>query len=105
MKKEATIDRRQRVLIANVLQSMPIHLLSAVNPPSYVISKLHKSFAQLFWSSSIGGTSRHWASWNTLCISCKEGGIGFRFLHDVSKHSFASCGGLFELSQACGALL
>ncbi|XP_019257606.1 PREDICTED: uncharacterized protein LOC109235807 [Nicotiana attenuata] len=76
------------VLIAHVLQSMPIHLLSAVNPPSYVINKLHKLFAQFFWSSSIGGSSRHWASWNTLRMPCEEGGIGFRSLHDVSKALF-----------------
>ncbi|XP_019242071.1 PREDICTED: uncharacterized protein LOC109222124 [Nicotiana attenuata] len=42
------------VLISNVLQSMPIHLLSAVNPPKYVITRLHKIFAQFFWSSAVG---------------------------------------------------
>ncbi|XP_019253806.1 PREDICTED: uncharacterized protein LOC109232489 [Nicotiana attenuata] len=77
------------VLIAHVLQSMPIHLLSVVNPPNYVINRLHKIFAQFFWSSSIGGTSRHWASWNTLCMPVEEGGIGFRSLHDVSKALFS----------------
>nr|XP_016435378.1 PREDICTED: uncharacterized protein LOC107761647 [Nicotiana tabacum] len=71
------------VLIFHVLQSMPIHLLSAVNPPNNVINKLHKIFAQFFWSSSIGGSSRHWGSWNNLCMPCDEGGIDFRSLHDV----------------------
>uniref|UniRef100_A0A1U7WDE5 Uncharacterized protein LOC104227439 n=1 Tax=Nicotiana sylvestris TaxID=4096 RepID=A0A1U7WDE5_NICSY len=70
------------VLISHVLQSMPMHLLSAVNPPKYVINRLHKLFAQFFWSSSVGGTNRHWASWNTLCMPLEEGGIGFRSLHD-----------------------
>ncbi|XP_075096329.1 uncharacterized protein LOC142174435 [Nicotiana tabacum] len=73
------------VLISHVLQSMPMHLLSAVNPPKYVINRLHKLFAQFFWSSAVGGTSRHWASWNTLCMPVEEGGIGFRSLHDVTK--------------------
>nr|XP_016434507.1 PREDICTED: uncharacterized protein LOC107760901 [Nicotiana tabacum] len=36
------------VLIYHVLQSMPIDLLSVVNPPNNVISKLHKIFAQFF---------------------------------------------------------
>ncbi|XP_019240114.1 PREDICTED: uncharacterized protein LOC109220105 [Nicotiana attenuata] len=76
------------VLISSILQSLPIHLLSAVNPPNYVINKLHKLFAQFFWSSSVGGNSRHWASWNTLCMPYDEGGIGFRSLHDVSKALF-----------------
>nr|XP_016435260.1 PREDICTED: uncharacterized protein LOC107761549 [Nicotiana tabacum] len=76
------------ILISHVLQSMPIHLLSAVNPPHYVINKIHKIFAQFFWSSTIRGNSRHWASWNSLCMPCDEGGIGFRSLHDVSRALF-----------------
>ncbi|XP_070010394.1 uncharacterized protein [Nicotiana sylvestris] len=36
-----------------------------------------------------GGTSRHWASWNTLCMPVEEGGIGFRSLHDVGKALFS----------------
>nr|XP_016509454.1 PREDICTED: uncharacterized protein LOC107826922 [Nicotiana tabacum] len=76
------------VLISHVLQSMPMHLLSTVNPPKYVINRLHKLFAQFFWSSTVGGTSRHWASWNTSCMPVEEGGIGFRSLHDVAKALF-----------------
>ncbi|XP_075109246.1 uncharacterized protein LOC142181032 [Nicotiana tabacum] len=76
------------VLISHVLQSMPMHLLSVVNPPKYVINRLHKLFAQFLWSSTVGGTSRHWASWNTLCMPVEEGGIGFRSLHDVTKALF-----------------
>ncbi|XP_070017599.1 uncharacterized protein [Nicotiana sylvestris] len=33
---------------------------------------------KFFWSSTVGGTSRHWASWNTLCMPVEKGGIGFR---------------------------
>ncbi|XP_075099288.1 uncharacterized protein LOC142176117 [Nicotiana tabacum] len=77
------------VLISHVLQSMPMHLLSAVNPSKYVINRLHKLFAQFFWSSSVGGNSRHWALWNTLCMPVEEGGIGFRSLHDVAKALFS----------------
>ncbi|XP_019252907.1 PREDICTED: uncharacterized protein LOC109231725 [Nicotiana attenuata] len=72
------------VLISHILQSMPIHLLSAVNPPAYVINKLHKIFAQFFWCSSVGVANRHWASWGTLCLPCEEGGVGFRSLHDMA---------------------
>ncbi|XP_070015948.1 uncharacterized protein [Nicotiana sylvestris] len=93
------------VLISHVLQSMPMHLLSVVNPPNYVINRLHKLFAQFFWSSSVGGTSRHWASWNTLCMPVEEGGIGFRSLHDVAKALFSklwSWGTIFLVPQDFG---
>ncbi|XP_075092316.1 uncharacterized protein LOC142172566 [Nicotiana tabacum] len=52
-------------------------------------SWLHKLFAQFFWSSTVGGTSRNWASWNTLCMPVEKGGIGFRSLHDVTKALFS----------------
>nr|XP_009782874.1 PREDICTED: uncharacterized protein LOC104231558 [Nicotiana sylvestris] len=88
------------VLISHVLQSMPMHLLSAVNPPNYVINRLHRLFAQFFWSSSVGGTSRHWASWNTLCMPVEEGGIGFRSLHDVAKALFSKLWWNFRTKQS-----
>nr|XP_009757417.1 PREDICTED: uncharacterized protein LOC104210257 [Nicotiana sylvestris] len=46
------------VLISHVIQSISIHLLSAVNAPAFVINKLHKLMARFFWSSSIEGGSR-----------------------------------------------
>ncbi|XP_019258573.1 PREDICTED: uncharacterized protein LOC109236798 [Nicotiana attenuata] len=52
------------------------------------VGRQHKIFAQFFWSSYVRGSSRHWASWNTLCMPCEEGGIGFRSLHDASKALF-----------------
>ncbi|XP_075080326.1 uncharacterized protein LOC142165846 [Nicotiana tabacum] len=76
------------VLINHVLQRMPIHLLSAVNPPASVINKLYKMIAQFFWSNSIGGKARHWASWDSLCLPKEEGGPGFRSLHDMSRALF-----------------
>ncbi|KAF3651406.1 hypothetical protein FXO37_18018 [Capsicum annuum] len=72
-----------------ILQSMPIHLLSAVDPPDYAIEKLHKIFAQFFWSNSVGDRSRHWAKWLELCLPQDEGGLGFRSMFDVSKALFA----------------
>nr|XP_009783905.1 PREDICTED: uncharacterized protein LOC104232411 [Nicotiana sylvestris] len=86
--KVERITEGRAILIANVLQSIPMHMLSAVNPPSYVINKLHSIFAMFFWSSNVGGSTRHWASWTNLCMPFEEGGIGFRSLHDVSKALF-----------------
>lgn len=76
------------LIISNMLQSMSIHLLSVVNPPPNVINRIHKIFAQFFWCNSVGGSSRHWASWNTLCFPCEEGSVGFRSLHDMSTTLF-----------------
>lgn len=36
------------VLIAHILQSMPIYLMSAINPPKRVINQIHKILAKFF---------------------------------------------------------
>ncbi|XP_075086276.1 uncharacterized protein LOC142168987 [Nicotiana tabacum] len=76
-------------VISHMLNSMPIHLLSVVNLPAYVINQLQKMFARFYWSNSGNGRARHWASWDNLCLPKSEGGMGFRSLHDVSKVLFA----------------
>ncbi|XP_060182976.1 uncharacterized protein LOC132612923 [Lycium barbarum] len=75
------------ILIKHVLR-MSIHMLLAVNPPIRIIRRIHKMFAQFFWSNTIGGKSRHWVAWNKLCVPTPEGGLGFRSLHDVSLALF-----------------
>ncbi|KAK6780605.1 hypothetical protein RDI58_022789 [Solanum bulbocastanum] len=49
-------------LIKHVLQSMPIHLLSACDPPSGVIANLHRIFAKFFRSNSVEKSSKHWTN-------------------------------------------
>ncbi|XP_075076323.1 uncharacterized protein LOC142162983 [Nicotiana tabacum] len=93
-------DETSLMLIMQVLNAFEVASRQLVNKTKSVVflhhltdmevsTRLHKLFAQFFWSSSVGGTSRHWASWNTLCMSVEEGGIGFRSLHDVAKALFS----------------
>lgn len=50
------------ILIAYVLQSMPIYLMFAINPLKRVIEQIHKIFAKFFWGN-IGGTKgKHWVA-------------------------------------------
>ncbi|XP_060211977.1 uncharacterized protein LOC132639556 [Lycium barbarum] len=69
--------------------AMPIHLLSAMDAPSFVINKLNKIFAQLFWSNSIGEVNIHWAKWHKVCMPKEEGGLSFRRLEDMSMALFS----------------
>lgn len=50
------------ILIANVVQSMPIYLLSTMNPPKKVIDQLHQIFANFFWSKTGGDMGKHWVA-------------------------------------------
>ncbi|XP_070034166.1 uncharacterized protein [Nicotiana tomentosiformis] len=77
-------------LITGVLQSMLVHLLSVLDTPDNILEHLHKIFARFFWSTNEEGRSRHWSSWQNLCLPKEEGGLGFRSLHDVSRDLFAN---------------
>ncbi|XP_060181348.1 uncharacterized protein LOC132610954 [Lycium barbarum] len=77
------------VLVNHVLQTMPVYLLSATNPPSGVIKQLHKIFTKFFWSNTVGVKSKHWVAWDKLCLPKDEGGIGLRSLTDISNALFA----------------
>ncbi|KAH0713632.1 hypothetical protein KY289_009591 [Solanum tuberosum] len=77
------------VLISHVLQSMPIYVLSAMNPPTCVINQLHRIFAKFFWANTVGSKNKHWVAWDKMCYPKTEGGLGWRSLHDVSKALFA----------------
>lgn len=79
----------KEVLITSVLQSIPIHVLSTIVPPNCVIKELHRIFVNFFWSNKSTGRSKHWASWEKICLPKEEGGLGFRSLYDVSQAKFA----------------
>ncbi|XP_060195488.1 uncharacterized protein LOC132624780 [Lycium barbarum] len=76
-------------LLAHVLQAMPMHLLSAMDAPFFVIDKLNKILTQFFWSNSNGEANRHWAKWHEVCMPKEEGGLGFRRLEDMSMALFS----------------
>nr|XP_009595805.1 uncharacterized protein LOC104092031 [Nicotiana tomentosiformis] len=87
-------------LISSVLQSMPMHILSVIDPPNNVIEQLHKAFVRFFWSTKEEGRSRHWTKWQILCLPKEEGGVGFRSHHDVSKALFAKFWWKFRTSNS-----
>lgn len=92
--------RGRYILIKHVLQSMPLYLLSATNPPASVINQLHKIFAKFFWASATGSRNKHWVSWENMCFPIEEGGIDFRSFHVVSKSLFAKLWWIFKTSTS-----
>ncbi|KAH0700980.1 hypothetical protein KY284_015195 [Solanum tuberosum] len=86
------------ILVAHVLQSMPVYLLTAMNPPKGIIKQLHMIFARFFWSNTAGTRSKHWVAWEDLCSPKEEGGLGFRSLHDLSNALFAKLWWNFRVS-------
>lgn len=75
---------RRYILINHVLESMSIYLLYALTPPKVVVRKLHQMFAKFFWGSGSADKRKHWAAWDNICYRKDEGGLGFRYLFDIS---------------------
>ncbi|XP_075091576.1 uncharacterized protein LOC142171774 [Nicotiana tabacum] len=90
----------EATLITSVLQSMPVHMLSMLDPTNNVIEHLHKMFERFFLSTNEEGRSRHWASWQKLCLPKEEVGLGFRYLHDVYRDLFAKLWWRFRTTKS-----
>ncbi|XP_069148302.1 uncharacterized protein [Solanum lycopersicum] len=81
-----------------ILQTIPVYLLSAMNPPKGV-QQIHKIFAKFFWSNSTGDRRKHWVAWDKMCLPKNEGSLGFRSLHDISKALLAKLWWNFRISR------
>lgn len=78
----------KQILINHVLTTIPIYLLSMISPPKKTLNQIHKMFVSFFWSKIRGAKGKHWVKWEDLCFPYKEGGVGFKFLHDIAKALF-----------------
>ncbi|KAH0710893.1 hypothetical protein KY284_012320 [Solanum tuberosum] len=70
-------------LIKHVLQSLPIHLASAISPTSSIIKQIQSLMAEFFYGWTNDRKKHHWSSWKNLSFPYDEGGIGVRNLKDV----------------------
>ncbi|KAK6780041.1 hypothetical protein RDI58_022225 [Solanum bulbocastanum] len=72
-------------LVKYVLQSLPIHILSATSPPSSIIIQIQQIMANFFWGWRNDKRKYHWSSWKNLSFPYEEGGIGVKLMKDVCK--------------------
>ncbi|XP_060182469.1 uncharacterized protein LOC132612163 [Lycium barbarum] len=59
-------------LIKHVLQSQPIYLLSALEPPKDVLLQLESYMCNCFWETKDGSNKYHWSSWDNMCYPKEE---------------------------------
>lgn len=72
-------------MIRHVLLALPVHLLSATNPPMGTIELIEKYITRFFWSGQESRGKYHWGSWKNLCCPYIEGGTNFRSLSDTCQ--------------------
>lgn len=71
------------VLLQAVLCYIPIYLLSVIKPPTSVLRRIESIFANFLWGATEEGHKHHWISWQSLCSTLEEGGIGISSLAEV----------------------
>ena len=85
MANQTTYLWGKAILTKRVLQAIPIHLLSAVTPPTTILKQIQMLMADFFWGWNSDRKKYHWASWRNLSFPYDKGGVGMRNLKDVCK--------------------
>ncbi|XP_024172251.1 uncharacterized protein LOC112178325 [Rosa chinensis] len=69
------------LLVRVVAQALPSYAMSCFLLPNNFCDDLHQMCAKFWWGSKPNERKIHWMSWERLCRSKEEGGMGFRDLH------------------------
>ncbi|XP_058733800.1 uncharacterized protein LOC131605468 [Vicia villosa] len=65
-------------LINSVLSAIPIYSLSFYKAPKKVLQEIKSIQSKFLWGGGDRDKSIHWVSWDTVCKSRKEGGLGVK---------------------------
>lgn len=62
-------------LIMHVLRSIPICLMSIMNPYKRIMDQIHRMMAKLFWGNLKGPNGKHWIACDALCLPKENEGL------------------------------
>lgn len=60
--------------------------------PKSLCDDMHQLCASFFWGDTDEKRKIHWRSWEKLCLTKKEGGLGFKYLHAYNLAMLAKQG-------------
>uniref|UniRef100_A0A2N9GJZ4 RNase H type-1 domain-containing protein n=1 Tax=Fagus sylvatica TaxID=28930 RepID=A0A2N9GJZ4_FAGSY len=79
-RKLFSLNRVEKILIKAVVQAIPAYSMSCFKLPSTLCNDLEKYMRNFWWGHHEKKQKIHWLSWERLCKSKSEGGLGFRDL-------------------------
>ncbi|KAL9678650.1 hypothetical protein QQ045_016498 [Rhodiola kirilowii] len=79
--KEKTISMAgKEILIKVVIQAMPMYAMMCYKIPDNLIKRIISILSKYWWSNNKDVKGIHWCSFDKLCKSKCDGGLGFRDL-------------------------
>ncbi|OMO70912.1 reverse transcriptase [Corchorus capsularis] len=66
------------IMIQSIAQAIPVYLMSVFRFPRSFIHELNMVIANFWWGMKDRRKRIHWKSWESLCVSKADGGLGFR---------------------------
>lgn len=83
----------KEILLKTVAHAIPNYAMQVYLLPIDTCVELERMLNSFWWDSKEAGYKRiHWSSWERLCYSKGNGGIGFRYLHNFNMALFARLG-------------
>ncbi|XP_010419043.1 PREDICTED: uncharacterized protein LOC104704701 [Camelina sativa] len=68
----------KEILIKTVAMAMPIFVMSCFKLPKSTYTTLSSAMYEFWWSNMENHKKINWISWNKLCLTKDQGGLGFK---------------------------
>ncbi|XP_024200296.1 uncharacterized protein LOC112203585 [Rosa chinensis] len=82
----------KETLIKAVAQTMPLYTMNCYLLPKGLCDEFHQLCASFFWGDTDEKKKIHWRSWERLCLTKQEGGMGFKNLYAYNLAMLAKQG-------------
>ncbi|GLU03679.1 hypothetical protein SLE2022_208660 [Rubroshorea leprosula] len=83
--REQPLSRAGReILIKSVLQSLPTYIMGLFLLPTRLCTDLERIMNRYWWGGGEEEHKIHWLEWRRMAIPKKDGGLGFRAMHEFN---------------------